>query len=84
MIALNARQGLEGRDKRELEFSGRLHGGGILRVVGRTSVKRRLDGVLDGGAENKGRHQQAGGFEDSEEVAWLTRTWAVMEKSPPG
>lgn len=38
-------------------------------------AKRKVDGVLDRGAEVKGRQQQAQGF-DSEEVASLTGIWA--------
>lgn len=42
-----------------------------------------MDGVLDRGAEVKGRQQQAQGL-DSEEVASLTGIWAVVEGSLPG
>lgn len=62
-----------------MELSGRLHGAEFLRVVGRTSAQRRLDGILDRTATNKGREQA--GIGGSEGRAFQ----AVMEEScPPG
>ena len=46
----------------ELELLGGLPGGEGWRARGRTSAERRVDGVLDGGAEVKGRQQWAWGF----------------------
>lgn len=45
------------RHRCELELSGQLHGGEVLRVVGRILAGRRLDGILDRRATNEGREQ---------------------------
>lgn len=50
-----------------------------MRVVGETSAKRRLDGVLDRTATNKGREQAGDGCSEGRAVQ------AVMEEPcPPG
>lgn len=45
------------RHRCELELSGQLRGGEVLRVVGRILAERRLDSVLDRRATNEGREQ---------------------------
>lgn len=45
------------RHRCELELSGQLRGGEVLRVVGRILAKMRLDHVLDRRAINEGREQ---------------------------